>query len=51
MKLHIASRIAIFALLELAALHFPKAKSLSEKDNWDLSLIEEIHKAAFLERL
>lgn len=42
---------AVRALLELAALDFPKAKSLSEKDNWDLSLIEEIHKAGFLERL
>jgi len=39
------------ALLELAALDFPQAKRLSETDNWDLSLIEEIQKAGFLDQL
>src|SRR5262245_4322138 len=41
---------AVRAMLELAALDFPQAKKLSEKDNWDLSLIEEIQKSGFLER-
>lgn len=39
------------ALLELAALDFPQAKRLSEKDNWDLSLIDEIEKSGFLNQL
>jgi hypothetical protein len=42
---------AVRALLELAALDFPQAKRLSEKDNWDLSLIDEIQKSGFLEQL
>ncbi len=42
---------AVRALLELAALDFPQAKRLTEKDNWDLSLIEEIQKAGFLDQL
>jgi NitT/TauT family transport system substrate-binding protein len=42
---------AVHALLDLAALDFPQAKKLSEKDNWDLSLIEEIVKSGFLEQL
>jgi NitT/TauT family transport system substrate-binding protein len=42
---------AVRALLELAALDFPQARRLSEKDNWDLSLIDEIQKSGFLERL
>jgi hypothetical protein len=37
--------------LDLAALDFPQAKKLSEKDNWDLSLIEEIVKSGFVEQL
>src|SRR6267142_3047429 len=39
---------AVRALLDLAALDFPQAKRLSEKDNWDLSLIDEISKSGFL---
>jgi hypothetical protein len=35
----------------LAALDFSQAKRLTEKDNWDLSLIEEIQKSGFLEQL
>jgi NitT/TauT family transport system substrate-binding protein len=42
---------AVRALLDLAALDFPQAKRLSEKDNWDLSLIDEISKSGFLDRL
>jgi ABC-type nitrate/sulfonate/bicarbonate transport system substrate-binding protein len=42
---------AVRALLDLAALDFPQAKKLSEKDNWDLSLIEEIVKSGFVEQL
>jgi len=42
---------AVRALLDLAALDFPQAKRLTEKDNWDLSLIEEIQTSGFLERL
>jgi ABC-type nitrate/sulfonate/bicarbonate transport system substrate-binding protein len=39
------------ALLDLAALDLPEAKRLSEKDNWDLSLIDEIQKSGFLDQL
>jgi ABC-type nitrate/sulfonate/bicarbonate transport system substrate-binding protein len=42
---------AVRALLELAALDFPQARRLSEKDNWDLSLIDEIQKSGFLDLL
>ncbi|MGE5218089.1 MAG: ABC transporter substrate-binding protein [Chloroflexota bacterium] len=42
---------AVRALLELAALDFPQARRLSEKDNWDLSLIDEIEKSGFLNQL
>jgi NitT/TauT family transport system substrate-binding protein len=42
---------AVRALLELAALDFPQAKRLSEKDNWDLSLIDEIQKSGFFNQL
>jgi len=42
---------AVRALLDLAALDFPQAKKLSEKDNWDLSLIDEIVKSGFVEQL
>lgn len=42
---------AVRAMLELSALDFPQAKKLSEKDNWDLSLIEEIQKSGFLQQL
>ena len=42
---------AVRALLELAALDFPQAKRLTEKDHWDLSLLDEIHKSGFLAQL
>jgi NitT/TauT family transport system substrate-binding protein len=42
---------AVRALLDLAALDFPQAKRLTEKDNWDLSLIDEISKSGFLDQL
>lgn len=42
---------AVRALLDLAALDFPQAKKLSEKDNWDLSLIEEIQRSGFIGQL
>jgi NitT/TauT family transport system substrate-binding protein len=42
---------AVRALLDLAALDLLQAKRLSEKDNWDLSLIDEIQKSGFLEQL
>jgi NitT/TauT family transport system substrate-binding protein len=34
---------AVRALLDLAALDLPQAKKLSERDHWDLSLLDEIH--------
>jgi ABC-type nitrate/sulfonate/bicarbonate transport system substrate-binding protein len=42
---------AVRALLDLAALDFPQAKRLTEKDNSDLSLIDEIQRSGFLEQL
>src|ERR1044071_5973389 len=42
---------AVRALLDLAALDFPQAKKLTEKDNWDLSLIDEIQRSGFVEQL
>ena len=42
---------AVRAMLDLAAQDFPQAKRLSEKDNWDLSLIDEIQKSGFLDQL
>jgi len=42
---------AVRALLDLAALDFPQAKKLSEKDNSDLSLIEEIQRSGFIDQL
>jgi hypothetical protein len=42
---------AVRALLELSALDLPQAKNLTEKDNWDLSLIDEIQKSGFLDQL
>lgn len=42
---------ALRALLDLAALDLPQAKRLAEKDNWDLSLIDEIQRSGFLEQL
>jgi NitT/TauT family transport system substrate-binding protein len=42
---------AIRALLDLAALDYPQAQKLTEKDNWDLSLIDEIQRSGFLDQL
>ena len=42
---------ALRALFELAALDFPQAKKLNEKDNSDLSLIEEIQRSGFIDQL
>ncbi len=42
---------AVRGLLDLAALDFPQAKNLTEKDNWDLSLIDEIQKSGFLDQI
>jgi ABC-type nitrate/sulfonate/bicarbonate transport system substrate-binding protein len=42
---------AVRALLDLAALDLPQAKKLSEKDHWDLSLIDEIQRSGFLDQL
>ncbi len=42
---------AVRAMLDLAALDFPQAKKLTEKDNWDLSLIDEIQRSGFLEQV
>jgi NitT/TauT family transport system substrate-binding protein len=42
---------AVRALLDLAALDLPQAKRLTEKDNWDLSLIDEIQKSGFVDKL
>lgn len=42
---------AVRALLDLVALDYPQAQRLTEKDNWDLSLIDEIQRSGFLEQL
>ena len=42
---------AVRALLDLAAIDLPQAKRLSEKENWDLSLIDEIQKSGFVQQL
>jgi NitT/TauT family transport system substrate-binding protein len=42
---------AVRALLELAAQDLPQAKRLTEKDNWDLGLLDEIQKSGFLDQL
>jgi NitT/TauT family transport system substrate-binding protein len=42
---------SVRALLDLAALDLPQAKNLSEKDHWDLSLIDEIQQSGFLDQL
>jgi NitT/TauT family transport system substrate-binding protein len=42
---------AVRALLDLAAQDLPQVKRLSEKDNWDLSLIDEIQRSGFLDQL
>ncbi len=42
---------AVRGLLDLAALDFPQAKRLTEKDNSDLSLIDEIQRSGFVDQL
>jgi NitT/TauT family transport system substrate-binding protein len=42
---------AVRAMLDLAALDYPQAARLTEKDNWDLSLLDEIQRSGFLEQL
>jgi ABC-type nitrate/sulfonate/bicarbonate transport system substrate-binding protein len=42
---------SVRALLDLAALDFPQAKKLTEKDNSDLSLLDEIQRSGFVEQL
>lgn len=42
---------AVGALIDLAALDFPQAKRLTEKDNSDLSLIDEIQRSGFIDTL
>ena len=36
---------------DLVAMDDPKAKRLSDKDYWDLSLLEEIQQSGFIDRL
>src|SRR5713226_6638116 len=42
---------AVRALLDLAALDYPQAQKLTERDNWDLSLIDEIQRSGFLDQI
>jgi hypothetical protein len=42
---------AVRALLDLAALDLPQAKNLTERDHWDLSLLDDIRKSGFLDQL
>jgi hypothetical protein len=42
---------AVRALIDLAALDWPQAKRLTEKDNSDLSLIDEIQRSGFIDTL
>jgi len=42
---------AVRALIELAALDFPQAKKLTEKNNSDLSLLDEIQRSGFVDLL
>jgi NitT/TauT family transport system substrate-binding protein len=42
---------AVRALLDLVAQDYPQAQRLTEKENWDLSLIDEIQKSGFLDQL
>ncbi|MGH7782418.1 MAG: hypothetical protein ACREO5_01025, partial [Candidatus Binatia bacterium] len=38
-------------LLDLVALDYPQAQRLSEKDHWDLSVIDEIKQSGFIDSL
>lgn len=42
---------AVRALLELVALDHPQAQRLTEKDHWDLSLLDKIQQSGFLDQL
>jgi len=42
---------AVRALIDLAALDFPQAQKLTEKDNTDLSLIDETQRLGFIDQL
>jgi ABC-type nitrate/sulfonate/bicarbonate transport system substrate-binding protein len=42
---------AVRAMIDLAVLDFPQAKKLTEKDNTDLSLIDEIQRSGFIDQL
>lgn len=42
---------AVRATIDLAALDFPQAKKLTEKDNSDLSLLDEIQRSGFVDLL
>lgn len=38
-------------MLDFVALYYQEAKQLTEKDHWDLSLLDEIREAGFLDQL
>ncbi|HXL09113.1 MAG TPA: hypothetical protein VN966_02735 [Candidatus Bathyarchaeia archaeon] len=37
--------------IDLIAVDYPQAQRLSEKDYWDLSLLDEIQRSGFVQRL
>jgi len=42
---------SVRSILDQIAIDDPRAKQLSEKDHWNLSLLDEIQKAGFIDRL
>ncbi len=42
---------SVRSMLDFVALDYPQAKQLTEKDHWDLSLLDEIHQSGFFEQL
>ena len=42
---------SVQTMLELVALDYPQARRLTVKDNWDLSLIDEIQQSGYLDQL
>ena len=38
-------------MLDLIALDLPQAQRVSEKDYWDLSLLDEIRRSGFMDQL
>jgi hypothetical protein len=38
-------------LLDLVAQDYPQAQRLSDRDHWDLSLIDEIQRSGFIEKV